>query len=876
MRSLKARLGWGALGALFGRPGKAVRVGRFGVGVLYATTLGVALLNVLLGLGVVHSRIVLEAEGIRGGGGYDFYYDLPGRRVAGLLVARADDNARPGESRVVLLEGKTELGPAHASHDDVRRLGGGRFSHWRVKAQKGVLVFSSSDNSDPRENGRVYSAVVRWSPGKALHGITGVLLVAATGLLVVRERRRWYRRCWGGEALPLWGALLFTGFALLLLVALAEAGVFRGRGATSVSATEPIGGYGYSYAMGVDARRAWPLTIRSDHNERPARSSLSLYENGRPLGPAHTEHAAIVKDGGGAFSHWGRKAATQALIFSSSDNSDPRTNGRTYTFEYPLQPRAWAWSGAWVLTIVGLLGAYKSASASASAYGKWVAEAIAGTIKQAVDGRVWFVVVLAAGIWMMWHYAVNLPAVPLLFSDSDAYLGGSILVPLGYTWVLGGVDRVFGSLAVLPALQAGIWLASVLGLYRALVLYGLARGLAGVTCVALLALGSVTKYSMFVLTESLFCSVLLMHVTSVLLALEKPTRLRFVLIGLTAFAGGFLRPAGLFMAVSVVFLLPVIAGRARFLTYAVGGMVGAFLLTGAISQHTRGVATQSLLGYALFPYVLPIFEAGDVRRSRALAELCAPVAEAYRRELAGQETREGRILHEMSRFNAVSRECQVQLVGAGLATTEEIEGLMRAWALEAIAARPGRYAGHVLDHTLFAWGLVGRYTNPLELGEAYRAGEAQHDALAERAAKHGVTVPRYRYGELEQGSAQLSEGVRAFYVVPHALQGIPSFGQLLGLLSAGVVIAAGFLYRRHRGIAGAAYVGVLLHAGVLLITGSTIVIPRYLDPLLPIGLVFLALTAHLLGGVLVRRVGERVARLGSLAAGAWLLGRRGL
>lgn len=55
-------------------------------------------------------------------------------------------------------------------------------------------------------------------------------------------------------------------------------------------------------------------------------SSLELFEDGRPLGPAHAPHDQMRSLGGGRFSHWGTH-----LFFTTSDNSDPRSNGRRYT-----------------------------------------------------------------------------------------------------------------------------------------------------------------------------------------------------------------------------------------------------------------------------------------------------------------------------------------------------------------------------------------------------------------------------------------------------------------------------------------------------------------------------------------------------------------
>jgi hypothetical protein len=62
-----------------------------------------------------------------------------------------------------------------------------------------------------------------------------------------------------------------------------------------------------------------------DSSDAPDRSPMILYEDGKPLGPAHSVHADISKHGHGRFSHWNKM-----VIFSTSDNSDPAVNGREY------------------------------------------------------------------------------------------------------------------------------------------------------------------------------------------------------------------------------------------------------------------------------------------------------------------------------------------------------------------------------------------------------------------------------------------------------------------------------------------------------------------------------------------------------------------
>ncbi|HMF14143.1 MAG TPA: hypothetical protein VKE94_17630 [Gemmataceae bacterium] len=57
-------------------------------------------------------------------------------------------------------------------------------------------------------------------------------------------------------------------------------------------------------------------------------SGVQLYENGVALPRAHCDHDTIRQQGRGAFSHW-----TGTVYFSTTDNSDPRSNGRHYSYQ---------------------------------------------------------------------------------------------------------------------------------------------------------------------------------------------------------------------------------------------------------------------------------------------------------------------------------------------------------------------------------------------------------------------------------------------------------------------------------------------------------------------------------------------------------------
>ncbi len=78
-------------------------------------------------------------------------------------------------------------------------------------------------------------------------------------------------------------------------------------------------GNAYSYAL--------PETdLLSDNADAPFRSNLILLEDGKPLKHPHSIHDDVRNNGRGRYSHW-----ENIILFSTSDNTDPRTNGRQYS-----------------------------------------------------------------------------------------------------------------------------------------------------------------------------------------------------------------------------------------------------------------------------------------------------------------------------------------------------------------------------------------------------------------------------------------------------------------------------------------------------------------------------------------------------------------
>lgn len=89
----------------------------------------------------------------------------------------------------------------------------------------------------------------------------------------------------------------------------------------SINVSKGISNGGYAARIPMDAK------LISDSNEQPKASSLRVFENGVEIGPGHSNHEEIRTKGKGRYSH-----KTGFLFLSASDNSNPLTNGKKYTY----------------------------------------------------------------------------------------------------------------------------------------------------------------------------------------------------------------------------------------------------------------------------------------------------------------------------------------------------------------------------------------------------------------------------------------------------------------------------------------------------------------------------------------------------------------
>jgi hypothetical protein len=92
-----------------------------------------------------------------GGAAFQGLAMLPGDQSR--LEGFADDPAKHDDRRspFVIYEDHEPLGPAHSTFADISKMGRGHFAHWPSHG----FVFSTSDGSDPNNNGRRYWAVIK-------------------------------------------------------------------------------------------------------------------------------------------------------------------------------------------------------------------------------------------------------------------------------------------------------------------------------------------------------------------------------------------------------------------------------------------------------------------------------------------------------------------------------------------------------------------------------------------------------------------------------------------------------------------------------------------------------------------------------------------
>jgi hypothetical protein len=239
----------------------------------------------------------------------------------------------------VLEDGRRLPGSGNVPREEIQRREPGCYL-----VSEDRVYFSTSDKSDPRTNGRKYSVrtPLRIGQKKALfvYSFSTLAFFLCLMLTCLKLYGRWSIRV----RVTVIAGLFTVGVVIIVISAvLNEASIFpepfvRLWNREVVTEIQTNGENSFWFARHPPKERT-----------EQAYSVAVLTENGKPLGPGNSIHENIKKVGRGAFSVW-----KETLIFSSSDNSDPRQNHRIYELFTP-PGRDQLTAGIRVLTVANFL-----------------------------------------------------------------------------------------------------------------------------------------------------------------------------------------------------------------------------------------------------------------------------------------------------------------------------------------------------------------------------------------------------------------------------------------------------------------------------------------------------------------------------------------
>jgi len=487
---------------------------------------------------------------------------------------------------------------------------------------------------------------------------------------------------------------------------------------------------GHAFTAPLKAR---PSSFTQVPNDGNGVSALRLYEvDGErrvELGPAHAPPDRVREVGGGLFDHWGE------VLFSTSDGSDPRTNGRRYEWESPT-------------VIHARLGLALLFSTSAALL--WV---LSGWFAIVPRARAWVFAALVFALTAAWNLEAHhlYPGWINVDWDTASYLGRTAERTAGYPLILETLTALAGDLRWLLAVQLNSQLAAFALL--ALAVDRLLRTrVAGLAIFVVLATSPrLMAFPFSVLTESFFvvglcvlmallCEVARWHGTDAATLLDRAqsestarvsTAASLVVLaccGITLAATELVRPAAFGLAGMA--LLPVLWARGhRWRTLAATALPYVLVIIAAAWANERRfgfMATSSMGPVSLLGHV-----AWNIRAETCpeLPELAGRIEERLKPVLA---RRPAELSWPKQHFFWTSDEYNELLWANVMPETHawveqhaqadqnqavELLRIRSALAKGALIGDPMRYARHASAHV---WGFWQSVVRPAPLGPALK------------------------------------------------------------------------------------------------------------------------------------------------------------
>lgn len=701
-------------------------------------------------------------------------------------------------------------------------------------------------------------------------------------------------------------ALLVTLIAAVAILTLATLVIPWGESdiVLDTARVRPESGHAYIVEAPVEQRF---FAFRSDSANWPEQSDLLMLENGNPLGPAHARHQFVRNEGRGAYSHW-----DGTLRFSASDNSDPRSNGRTYRVRAPLVLAPMvicsliALDGLAVvaLLVLGYVRGWRMEDARA-AVARFSSLPTKRTrpLSRLLD-RFGIEPGTTAWQWQHWVFVavttmlatiINLAMLkytdfrPCLAPDSASYLGFSLVRTGGYPAMVLAIHALTGDVRWMVPFQLNLMLLSVAWLGHSV------GRLAGTFWLSLLltalcfATVPLLLLTYQLLTEATFTAFIALHCAFVANYLRTRRWEHAVAAGTMLVIVILIRPAGysLLLGIPLVAWL-VTSDRFRsVLQFGIPVVVG-LVLASLVNYAQFGVfSTQSFGGYSILGHTLFLLEPEDGANTeiapivREIANEVAPIGRPVRDARFPQEAwlRTMNVYNDLLWGRAVPK--LVKLLGesapnlAGVELNERINDLGFRIALITIRAHPYEYARHVWANYYGMWsGLLLNYGSfGAHVANCYTETRAIVKLPGNKIFTR-FTDPAYFLDPQTSARVQAHVGGR------HWLQSV--YQEILVLRP--VILVMGLIFSVGFAVAGltrtttsltcfACYLSIQLNGYFFFVAGLQAALERYAVPMTPV-----LWTIVLLGTVAVVRsaVGALMARWMSSAGRAPVDGQRGI
>lgn len=581
------------------------------------------------------------------------------------------------------------------------------------------------------------------------------------------------------------------------------------------------------FAFRTPFKAPFYLSIPSDDFSGLRQSRLALFEDGNSLGPPHAFHDRIRRFGKGAYSHWRNKD----LLFSTSDDSDPRSNQKTYRIRYPV-------AAAWWLVLAAALPA---AALSWLGWGHGWMRSMAQYSRRGLtwlDARPFSSVIMLLPVAAHTFYAFVLfvPQTPLFTGDTPFFLDFHPLRTIGYQLLLTVTEALFGDFSYTIGLKVGLYIVSVFFLvYAVHRLFGRSLVSLAVGVPALMD-GSVLFYSRILMAESLFASLIVIHLGFALLTLETRSRLFLAATAATACLTATVRPDGYFLFIPLIFLTVLMTRKRLSCLLVVAATVAAvmtaqkitnFALRGSSSaESVAGLTTAWHIAHLIEPdssTAYPDLSAdlyrklADYRQAALAANYEPPALKSQRGDL------DAIIISGAVNYMAETHPEQAPSPAESIVMADE--ALMEI-AINSIMRHPSEYALWVFnnykyfwsDHILIANGNVGRLIL-YQMITREKGEQSNYDAVLK-----GVEVLDVYVREIERHNNRVfneDEVLSRFRYFDYAANKLDDIFPYLAVFLLGgslmFMLAAPFAHRLGPGVQTAAYLSLAIQAFVTLI-----------------------------------------------------------